>query len=353
MSDTIRKGIKIFLVITVVTLLLLLIFTVSEDTWHSLKKMEPVYFIYAFIALAIYYYFDALKIKFLAKALDHDIPVMTGIDIIISGIFLAAVTPFQTGGLPVQIFILKQKDIPYGEGSLLIFMRGVTGFFFYAIALPLIFGLYGHVFSNLIVRNLVRYLLIIYGGGIGLMIFAIFAPDKIIRLLYKIDVFLKRIKLLKSDKVIQIIKWFESEVELFLSGLKLFFTKRKLYIGLSLLLTFISFIFFYSIALIILLGLGIKPSNPIEIINLQFLHAFLVMFMPTPGASGISETLFATLFSSVVGKELLGIYAILWRFLTFYIGAGIGAFITLKIINRSGKSYDEIRQEEEHIEKQD
>ena len=106
MSDTIRKGIKIFLVITVVTLLLLLIFTVSEDTWHSLKKMEPVYFIYAFIALAIYYYFDALKIKFLAKALDHDIPVMTGIDIIISGIFLAAVTPFQTGGLPVQIFIL-------------------------------------------------------------------------------------------------------------------------------------------------------------------------------------------------------------------------------------------------------
>ena len=232
-------------------------------------------------------------------------------------------------------------------------MRGVTGFFFYAIALPLIFGLYGHVFSNLIVRNLVRYLLIIYGGGIGLMIFAIFAPDKIIRLLYKIDVFLKRIKLLKSDKVIQIIKWFESEVELFLSGLKLFFTKRKLYIGLSLLLTFISFIFFYSIALIILLGLGIKPSNPIEIINLQFLHAFLVMFMPTPGASGISETLFATLFSSVVGKELLGIYAILWRFLTFYIGAGIGAFITLKIINRSGKSYDEIRQEEEHIEKQD
>ncbi|MCK4523870.1 flippase-like domain-containing protein, partial [candidate division WOR-3 bacterium] len=128
-------------------------------------------------------------------------------------------------------------------------------------------------------------------------------------------------------------------------GLKLFFTKKKLYLILSLFLTFISFIFFYSIALIILVGLGISVKNPIEIVNLQFLHAFLVLFMPTPGASGISETLFATLFSSVCSKELLGIYAILWRFFTFYIGAAVGGFLTLNIINRSGKTIEELSKE--------
>lgn len=345
MSNTIKKGIKIFLVITVITLLVLLIMTVSEDTMNSLRKMQPVYFIYAFIVLAIYYYLDAVRIKVISKALGHNVPIKTGLDIIISGIFLAAVTPFQTGGLPVQLYVLKQRGIAYGEGSLILFMRGVTAVFFYFIALPLIFGLYANVFSSSIVQNLIRYLLIAYGLALLFFIFAIFAPDKIIKLLYRFDRFLKGIKLLKSDKIIKVINWFESEIELFLKGLKLFFTKRKLYIFLSLVLTFISFIFFFSIALIILMGLGVPVTNPIEVVNLQFLHAFLVMFMPTPGASGISETLFATLFSSVCSRELLGIYAILWRFFTFYLGAAIGGFLTLKIINRSGKTIEELQKE--------
>ncbi len=345
MSSHIKKGIKIFLVITVITMLILLIVTVSDDTLESLKKMQPIYFLYAFIVLIIYYYLDALKIKFICKALGHDVSIKTGIDIIISGIFLAAVTPFQTGGLPVQLYELKQNNISYGEGSLILFMRGVTAVFFYLIVLPIVFGIYSNVFSSSIVQNLIKYLLFVYAAVLIFFIFAIFAPDRIIKLLYRLDRFLKGRGILKSDKIINIINWFEKEIEMFLKGLKLFFTKKKLYLILSLFLTFISFIFFYSIALIILVGLGISVKNPIEIVNLQFLHAFLVLFMPTPGASGISETLFATLFSSVCSKELLGIYAILWRFFTFYIGAAVGGFLTLNIINRSGKTIEELSKE--------
>lgn len=349
MSNTIKKGIKIFLFITVVTLLVLLVMTVSEETMNSLKKMQPVFFLYAFIVLAIYYYLDAVRIKVISKALGHNVDIRTGLDIIISGIFLAAVTPFQTGGLPVQLYVLKQKGIAYGEGSLILFMRGVTAMFFYFIALPVIFGIYANVFSSNIVQNLIRYLLVAYGLALLFFIFAIFAPDKIIRMLYRFDRFLKGIKILKSDKIIKVINWFETEIELFLSGLKLFFTKRKLYIFLALILTFVSFIFFFSIALIILMGLGVQGINPVEVVNLQFLHAFLVMFMPTPGASGIAEGLFAVLFKSVCSKELLGIYAILWRFFTFYLGAAIGGFITLSIINRSGKSIEEIQKENQPV----
>ena len=345
MSNTIKKGIKLFLAITVITLLVLLIMTVSDETLNSLKRMQPIYFLYAFIMLVIYYFLDAVRIKVICRALGYNVPIRTGLDIIISGIFLAAVTPFQTGGLPVQLYVLKQRNISYGEGSLILFMRGVTALFFYIVALPFIFGIYANVFSSSIVQNLIKYLLIAYGVAVLFFVFALFAPDKIIRLLYKFDSFLKTIKVLKSDKIIRVINWFEEEVEMFLKGLKLFFTKRKLYIFTSLILTFISFIFFFSIALILLLGLGVPVKNPIEVVNLQFLHAFLVMFMPTPGASGISETLFATLFSSVCSRELLGIYAILWRFFTFYLGAAIGGFLTLHIINRSGKSIEELKEE--------
>ena len=111
----IKRGIKIFLMITIVTLTLLLIFTVSDETLNSLKKMQPIYFLLAFAALCIYYYLDAVKIKVLGKALSHDLSISLGLDIIISGIFLAAVTPFQTGGLPVQLYVLNKNKVSYGE----------------------------------------------------------------------------------------------------------------------------------------------------------------------------------------------------------------------------------------------
>lgn len=346
MSSGIKKGIKIFLLITVVTLILLLVFTVSEETMHSLKKMQPIYFVYAFIVLALYFYFDAVRIKMFGRALGHDIPISIGLDIIISGIFLAAVTPFQTGGLPVQLYVLKQRNISYGEGTLILFMRGVTGFFFYFAILPFIFIMYSNVFSSVIVRNLIKYLMVVYSVAIILGILSIVIPDKVARFIMKINNLLKRMKLLKSDKLEKFIAWFEYEIKMFMSGLKLFFKKRKLIIFLSFIVTFISFVFFFSIALIILMGLGVEIEHPLEVVNLQFLHAFLSFFMPTPGASGIAETLFATLFHNVCPKELLGIYAILWRFFTFYLGATIGGFLTLKIINRSGKTIEEIQKEE-------
>lgn len=346
MSNGIKKGIKIFLLITVITLTLLLVFTVSDETLNSLKKMQPIYFVYGFIVLALYFYFDAVRIKMFGKALGHDIPIGIGLDIIISGIFLAAVTPFQTGGLPVQLYVLKQRNISYGEGTLILFMRGVTGFFFYFVLLPFIFVAYSNIFSSAIVRNLIKYLMVVYSLAIVFLILSVVIPDKVAKFFLVIDRLLKRMKILRSDKLEKFVAWFEHEIKMFMSGLKLFFTKRKLIVFLSFIVTFISFIFFFSIALIILMGLGVEISNPIEVVNLQFLHAFLSFFMPTPGASGIAETLFATLFHKVCPKELLGIYAILWRFFTFYLGATIGGFLTLKIINRSGKTIEEIQKEE-------
>lgn len=346
MSLTIKRGIKIFILITVVTSLLILILTFKEDTLTSLRRMQPIYFLLAFVLLSVYYYLDALRLRLIGKALSYDIPISTGIDIVISGIFLAAITPFQTGGLPIQLYCLKKRNIPYGQGTLILFMRGVFAVIFHLFALPFIFVMYASLFENPLIKGLMRYLMIFYPIAIILMLFAIFVPSKLISFLNFLEKKFFSSKTGHESKLKKGIVWLEAEIVTFNKGLRLFFTQRKLYFFISILITFISYVFFFSIATAILLGLGVKINHPLEIANLQFLHNFLVYFMPTPGASGIAETLFAVIFSSVCPKSLLGIYAIVWRFFTFNLGAAIGGFLTLKIINQSGKSFDDLVKEE-------
>ena len=226
-------------------------------------------------------------------------------------------------------------------------MRGVLTVFFHIIALPFIFITYSYLLNNSVVKWIIRYIMVFYPIALILMIIAIVYPEKIVSLIRRIDRKFNKNADKMQSKLSKVADWIETEIKLFKSGLKFYFTKRKASLFLNLLLTIVGYIIFFSLAAVILYALGAKVTHPMAIANLQFLHNFLVYFMPTPGASGIAETLFAILFKDLCPKEILGLYAIIWRFFTFTIGACIGGFLTLKIINQSGKSLEEIIKEEE------
>lgn len=345
MNNNIKNGIKIFIFITIVISVIILLLTVSNQTWEYLKKIKPVYFLITLIFLFVYYYLDGLRVKILTKALGYDISVFTGIEIVISGIFLAAITPFQTGGFPIQAYYLKKNGVSYGEGTLILFMRGVLAVIFHVVVLPFIFLSYIYFFENNIIKMVLKYVIIIYPLIFVMFIIFFFLPDKVIGLLNILERKLFSRNGKSSNFLKKITIFLEREIKYFKDGFKIYFKKRKLILSYALFLTFISYIFFFSIAILILNGLGVKVYHPLMIANLQFLHNFLVYFMPTPGASGIAETLFAILFKDVCPKDILGVYAIIWRFFTFTVGAFIGGIFTLRIVQKSGKNIEQILNE--------
>jgi hypothetical protein len=78
-------------------------------------------------------------------------------------------------------------------------------------------------------------------------------------------------------------------------------------------------------------------SNPLIIFARQLVVWALLLFMPTPGGSGLSEVLFKTYYSDIVTGPLMMILAITWRILTYYIFLLIGfcmipTFLNLKKI---------------------
>jgi uncharacterized membrane protein YbhN (UPF0104 family) len=48
----------------------------------------------------------------------------------------------------------------------------------------------------------------------------------------------------------------------------------------------------------------------------------------------VSEAAFVSLFKRVAPVHLLGVYVVLWRFFTFYIGAAVGGFVIIRMLQR-------------------
>jgi uncharacterized protein (TIRG00374 family) len=118
-----------------------------------------------------------------------------------------------------------------------------------------------------------------------------------------------------------------------INGKLLDFIKNKKLYALGIIITTV-FVYIpnYSIAYFILKGLSIKVPYP-DVIFRQVFLLFAAFFFPTPGAEGIVEGGFAAMFYSSVPKYLIGMFAILWRFVTYHLVVIIGGFLTLKILN--------------------
>ena len=67
---------------------------------------------------------------------------------------------------------------------------------------------------------------------------------------------------------------------------------------------------------------------------LQFILFFITYFVPTPGASGIAEFSSYWLLSSLhVQPNILGVYTVMWRFFTSFIGVTVGGLVILSLVS--------------------
>jgi len=337
----VKIGLRVFLIITVLTYIIIMMFTLDKQTWIALKHLQIGYLLLCFALWGVYLYMDGLRVQILSSALGKKVNIRTALAVITSGIFLAAVTPFQTGGLPVQLYILKKEDISIGKGSVILLFRGILELFIFIFVVPLIFFHYKGLLTGKITQALMRYLFVIYGIGISLLIVLVLNPKIFKRLLYRFYFFSKRKRIVKTKRLLRLFRKLFIEVEDSRKSLRLYFRKQKFKLFLAFLVTVISYIALFFIAPVILLGLGAKPPI-LETFYLQLLLKFLLFFVPTPGGSGVAEAAFVSVFKPFSPEYLLGVCVVLWRLFTCYIGVAIGGFVIIRMLQRG---------EEEEIEK--
>lgn len=324
------KGLSVVILLTIISLFFL--FSTSLTSGNAIKLHQLNYRALGLACLALIFSWlaEVFRIKIIASGLGERISFLKIFGINLASTFTGNVTPFNSGGVPTQIFLLCRNGLTPGRAGALVTIRIVVTTLLFTTVAPLLLLFYHKRFSFGILRYITTIAIPLAAVlSIGLIIF-ILNPKLTADLLLKLLNFLKLGRLGQwigpfLDRIIL-------EAEIFHRSIKEF--RNWLNIILVFFFTIVYWLFFFGIAPLLMYAFKLNPTDKIiEIILLQFILMFILAYLPIPGGTGVMEL---SLYSILVFVPLQfrAVFILLWRFLSYYLSTFVGGFVLLKLINQ-------------------
>lgn len=341
-NKSIQHGLKIFITLTLLGFICIFYFTGTRETIQALRDFHISYFILAVLLIGVDFISGAGRIFiFIRKIGDHSPKhaFVSSFKANLSNVFLAAVTPFQTGGGVAQIYMLNRSGYSVAGATSVSIMNFVATLSFLMIAGLLVLRWMTRTFTDFQFRFILSFSSSIFYVVTFVFIIFLFRPMSIGRCVEWILLKLARICKTKSvtleglaDKIHDFVGSYHSHIIHFWK-----YEKPTLFhnIWLTALLYFNKCLTAYMV----LKGMGLNPSF-FQVVSVQILLIFLIYFCPTPGASFLAETSTAALMSLIIPNHLVSVFSILWRFFTTYIGVIVGGIILMRVIGSNPKNSD-------------
>ena len=287
--------------------LLFSLWTIDRDSLNTLVRFDLRYLALAAMLSLVPWAGHTLRCVIWTRFLGYRIRAIEFFKVTISTELVASITPTAVGGGPLKVAMLIQNRLSPGAAACLTTLATFEDAIFFLISVPVAVGIssawnmpiFDAIRNPLHELNWIWTILIALLVGIAGILFAKRQFP------CKIPVFLRlRVRLLEF--------WSD-----FKNAYAMIGRRGKSRLMLCLLISGIQWTCRYSVAAALVASLGL-PVEPVRFFALQWLVYALALFVPTPGATGSSETLFYLLFQPVLPKEVLGIVIAGWRFLTFY-----------------------------------
>jgi conserved hypothetical protein len=268
----------------------------------------------------------------MSSALGHKIDLKTSAEMVISGTFVAALTPASIGGEPLRIHLLRQREMPVGQATAVILGERVLDALLILLAVPFSLYLLRGMLSNSSLDTVIifgEFLSIIV---FALMIYATMKPRYIKIAIHQLMEWTARLLGKKTgDKLHKLSKSIDREIDEFHASINIFLTEGRSGLYSGLIYTVIYWIVEFSSLPVILMGLNQAPSILISF-AVQVLLMIVIVIPSTPGASGVAELAAISLFSVFMPANILGITVAAWRGITFYTNIVAGGFVSFKLL---------------------
>ncbi len=333
----ILKGFRLFVLLSLLGFATIFFFTSTGESLKALQSFKAEFLLLALFLVMLDFFLGGLRIYvFFTKQILKKVSLFDCIKANLANIFVAAVTPSNTGGGPAQLYILNRRGVPFsGAMSVGVINFFSTLFFFFLTFLIVFFFTKEGMFARGLVY-LIRYSFLVFSLVSVMGVFLLLKPEFLSSLFKMFSWIVRIIWKRDQEKQKRISEKFKDQVVQLRFYLQHFFHKEKLILFVSFLLTILIYFNKYLIAYVILKGLGLDV-NFMQVLYLQIIQFFILYFSPTPGASGIAEVSSVSLMSTIVPTGYLPVFAILWRFFATYLGVTCGGWITLKDLNQHFK----------------
>lgn len=346
-----KKGknvISLTLILISAFAMIYILFNSTDDIFQLysvIKNIKIRYLLIAILSIFIFWLLESYMIYVLITKFTEKKKILKtfwlALKATMIGQYYSNITPFASGGQPVQLYIMLDDDVPASSGTAVL----VTKFLLFQIGVTIYSLLLAIYRINLLISysNGVSFFII---TGLTLNVFMIsgivliaFKPKIIIKLAESLLNFLYRHHIIKNveTKIIKLHK-FISDYEISISKLKknVWLTIRMFFI------TIVQLTVFFSITFFIYKALNLSGTSIFDVICLQAFLYMSVSFIPTPGTVGVSEVGFMLLLNQIFPANLIGTALILWRGISYYfslIFSGLFSLIVTTLCNKKAFLY--------------
>ena len=285
---------------------------------HHIREFKIDWLIAAFLCMLADLFLDTCLIYEFTRLIRQDYTFARAFKVCMVGHLYSAITPFQSGGQPMQIYVMTKQQVDAGMATSAL----VQKFFVYqtGIALYSLFAItfqFGHFKSTL--TNLMWGLTIT--GFVAQCIMAgvlliISFNQKITHILLTgVAKLLSKLRLIKNyDATIE--TW-EKQIDIFhRSNQDLYRDKRVLF--RTYILTFLQLTALFTVSYCIYRSFNIGRIPAVNMICSQAFVTMVSSLIPLPGAAGASEGSFYVFFSGYFTQETVKSAILLWRVITYY-----------------------------------
>ena len=320
MKQKLKKVYNIAILLTGVALLIYL--CVSENGLFDLAghigTMKTGWLALAFAGSLGELLLDAYLIYRFTRLSDSRYALRSALRSGMIGHFYSAITPFQTGGQPMQVFFMSRQGINPGVSTaaliqkFLVYQSCLTAYSAFAIlaCFPLYGGRVGAGFWGLAFAGFCLQAAIIAA-------LAMFSFNRRLtsRLLGAACRLLQRFRLI-PDANAAAREW-ERHLEAYHACNRQLF-RRKLFLLRACFLTLAQLTCLFSVSYSIYRAFGYDQATLLEMVCTQAFVTMLVSVIPLPGAAGASEGGFYVFFSLFFPAGTVKPATAIWRFITYY-----------------------------------
>jgi len=322
--DNAVRGTILFILCTFAGLFISFLWSGSQDIRQVFLEMRVEMLLGACVCMFADWFFGALRFHVFIRKVVPTIRFRDSLRANLATLCVSAITPFQTGGVG-HLYIYARAGVPL-SGAI---TSGIICFLSTLITLILCAGGIVWLDPPFLPKEATwvsLFSFLMFGLVFGVCVLLLFKPEVIFRFFHYLCDAVER----RFTHLAPILERATSRGEQLTTEHKTFTTmflrEHRLTCALSIPLT-CGFLGARIVGSYIVVQALNGDATLWELCVIGLVLNFVVLFAPSPGASGVAEVVTAALMESLISKELIPLFVLLTRFFSIYCAVVVGGII--------------------------
>lgn len=300
----------------------------------AVRQMSVVYLAVAVFLAAFFVAGEGCMIWYLLRGIGERTTLPRCVSYSFIGFFFSGITPYATGGQPMQLYYMKRDGNSLSAASVVLMTV--------AVIYKLVLVLTGIGILLLWGAPLKRYLQAYYGLYflglflnvvlVAVLLMVMFSQRTIRTCFYRIENIMVRMHLWRPSEARR------EKMEQFLSGYQqtvAFLRTHKRLIAMTIAGTFLQRFSVFVMTYVVYRGLGLSGVAMLDVVLVQAVVYIAVDMLPIPGAQGITEAMYRSVFQNIFVGKYLVVSVCITRGVSFYLMllVGLVVFVIRTVLN--------------------